>query len=188
MRAFSGGSVSSLRLARGSPPTRKTLAAPSNKAVSLANRGFHLPPHRSSFPSIESIAKSELVTECRHAARSAQVFREEIEQGIKANPDSRTLNPGPHVGPLKVWRRETKMQDIHPSEHYTDKQDFAVMTRTKIVDYAQLVRIADHLCRNAEDLAATPDPPCVDNCRIAGMMLGWAYRLAPLRIGTKFDY
>lgn len=74
------------------------------------------------------------------------------------------------------------------SEHYTDKQDFATMTRIKVVKYAQLVRIADHLCRNAEDLAASSDPPCVDNCRIAGKMLGWAYNLAPLRIETRFDY
>ena len=80
------------------------------------------------------------------------------------------------------------MQDIQPSEHYTDKGNFAVMTRTKVVEYAQLVRIAGHLCRNAEDLVASTDAPCADNCRIAGAMLGLAYNLAPLRIGTRFDY
>ena len=80
------------------------------------------------------------------------------------------------------------MRDIQSSEHYTDKQNFAAMTRTKVVNYAQLVRIADHLCRNAEDLATSTDAPCFDNLRIAGMMLGWAYNLAPLRIGTRFDY
>jgi len=80
------------------------------------------------------------------------------------------------------------MHDIQLSEHYTDMQNFAAMTRTKVVKYAQLVRIADHLCRNAEDLAASSDPPSLDNCRIAGMMLGWAYNLVPLRIGTRFDY
>jgi len=80
------------------------------------------------------------------------------------------------------------MQEIQQSEHYTDKGLYAVMTRTKVVNYAQLVRIAGHLCRNAEDLAASTDPPCVDNCCIAGMMLGWAYNLPPLRIGTGFDY
>jgi hypothetical protein len=78
--------------------------------------------------------------------------------------------------------------DIQLSEHYTDRHGFAVMTRTKVVKYAQLVRIADHLCRNAEDLAASSDSSSDDNCRIAGMMLGWAYSLAPLRIGTGFDY
>jgi len=80
------------------------------------------------------------------------------------------------------------MQNIQRSEHYTEKQHFAVMTRTKVVKYAQLARIADHLCRNAEGLATSTNPPTIDNCRIAGMMLGWAYRLAPLRIGTGFDY
>jgi len=80
------------------------------------------------------------------------------------------------------------MQDIQSSEHYTDKHDFATMTRTKVVRHAQLVRIAGHLCRNAEDLVASTNPPCVENCSIAGMMLGWAYHLAPVRIGTKFDY
>jgi len=80
------------------------------------------------------------------------------------------------------------MQDIQLSEHYTDQHNFAAMTRTRVVNYKQLVRIADHLCRNAEDLAASANPPCVENCRIAGMMLGHAYNLAPLRIGTKFDY
>ena len=79
------------------------------------------------------------------------------------------------------------MQDIQLSEHYTDKEDFAVMTRTKVVKYALLVRIAGHLCRNAEDLVASTDPPSADNCGIAGMMLGYAYNLAPL-IETKFDY
>jgi hypothetical protein len=80
------------------------------------------------------------------------------------------------------------MQDIQSSEHYTDKGLYSVMTRTKVVSYAQLNRIAGHLCRNAEDLAASTDPPCVDNCRIAGAMLGWAYNLAPLRIASRFDY
>ena len=88
----------------------------------------------------------------------------------------------------KVWRRETKMQDIHPSEHYTDKGNFAAMTRTRVVNYARLATIAGHLCRNAEDLAASTDPPCIDDCRIAGAMVSWACHLAPLRIGTRFDY
>jgi hypothetical protein len=80
------------------------------------------------------------------------------------------------------------MQVIQHSEYYTDKQDFSAMTRTNFVNYAKLVRIAGHLYRNAEDLAASPDPPCADKCSIAGMMSGWAYHLASLRIGTNFDY
>ena len=78
--------------------------------------------------------------------------------------------------------------DTQLSENYTDKRGFAVMTRTKVVKYAQLVRIADHLCRNADDIIASSDSPSVDDCRIAGMMLGWAYSLVPLRIRTGFDY
>lgn len=79
------------------------------------------------------------------------------------------------------------MQEIQRSEHYTDKQNLAVMTRTRVVTYAQLVKIADRLSRNAEYLATIGDSACVNSCRIAGAMLGWAYNPAPLRIGTKFD-
>ena len=80
------------------------------------------------------------------------------------------------------------MQTIHPTEHYTDKGDFAVVTRTTVVNYAQLASIAGHLCRNAEDLVSSTDPLNIDNCRIAGTMVGWAFSLAPLRIGARFDY
>ena len=80
------------------------------------------------------------------------------------------------------------MKTLQRNEHYTDKGHYAVMTRTAVIKYAQLVRIADHLCRNAEDLAASTNPPCADNCRIAGAMVGWAYNLAPLRIEAGFDY
>jgi hypothetical protein len=62
------------------------------------------------------------------------------------------------------------------------------MTRTMVVNHAQLTRIADHLRRNAEDLALSTNPPTVDNCRIAGTMLGWAFNLAPVRIAGEFDY
>jgi hypothetical protein len=78
--------------------------------------------------------------------------------------------------------------NIQLSEHYADKRGFAVMTRMKVAKYAQLVRIADHLCRNADDLMSSSDSPSVEDCRIAGMMLGWAYSLVPLRIRTGFDY
>jgi|SRR5208337_2739545 len=96
--------------------------------------------------------------------------------------------PPQHVGPLKFRRRETKTRDIQLNEQYEDKEDFAAMTRTKAVNYAQLIRIAGHLCRNAEDLAMSADGCFVDNCRIAGAMLDWAYNLAPPQIVSRFDY
>lgn len=78
-----------------------------------------------------------------------------------------------------------KIQLIHNSEHYTDKGDFAVMTRTTVL---KLDRIAGHLCRNAEDLVSSTNPPTIDNSRIAATMLGWAYSLTPMRIEMSFDY
>ncbi|MGO9337291.1 MAG: hypothetical protein ACLPY1_07280 [Terracidiphilus sp.] len=80
------------------------------------------------------------------------------------------------------------MRTIQPAEHYTDRGDFAVMTLTSVRKYAQLARIADHLCRNAEQLLFSTDQPTIDNCRIAGMMLGLAYNLVPPRIAAGFDY
>jgi hypothetical protein len=80
------------------------------------------------------------------------------------------------------------MQTIHPGEHYTDKGDFAVMTRTTVLKYAQLASIAGHLRRNAEDLVSSTDPLNIDICRIAGTMVGWAFSLVPLRFGAGFDY
>jgi hypothetical protein len=80
------------------------------------------------------------------------------------------------------------MRTLQPTEHYTDQGDFAVVTRTSVRKYAQLVRIADHLCQNAEELLFSSDQITIDNCRIAGMMLGLAYNLVPLRIETGFDY
>jgi hypothetical protein len=80
------------------------------------------------------------------------------------------------------------MQTIQPAEHCTDQGNFAVMTRTSVRKYAQLARIADHLCRNAEELLFSTDQPTIDNCRTAGMMLGLARNLVPLRIEAGFDY
>jgi hypothetical protein len=80
------------------------------------------------------------------------------------------------------------MQSIHESEQYTDRGHFAVMTRTAVLKDAQLARIADHLRRNAEDLANSSNCPTIDDCRIAGAMLGWASTIAPIRIVVKFDY
>ena len=80
------------------------------------------------------------------------------------------------------------MQTFLCSQHYTNRGHSAVVTRTRILNYAQLTRIAGHLCRNAEDLAFSTNPPTLDNRRIAGAMLGWALNLAPMRIETTFDY
>ena len=80
------------------------------------------------------------------------------------------------------------MQTFQCKEHYTDNGQYAVVTRTKILDQAQLNRIAHHLRQNAEDLTSSKDPPNPNDCRIAGTMLGWALTLTPLRIGTGFDY
>lgn len=80
------------------------------------------------------------------------------------------------------------MQSIHQSEQYTDRGHFAVMTRTAVLKDAELARIADHLRRNAEDLADSLSCPTIDDCRVAGAMLGWAFTIAPIRIVVKFDY
>jgi hypothetical protein len=77
---------------------------------------------------------------------------------------------------------------IQRSEHSTDRELRAGMTRTAVLKGAKLARIADHLRRNAEDLVPSTDSPTTDNCCIAATMLGWAYDLAPLRVGTRFDY
>ena len=78
-----------------------------------------------------------------------------------------------------------KVQLIQNSEQYTDKGQFGVMTRTTVL---KLDSIAGHLCRNAQDLASSAGSPGFDERRIAATMLGWAYRLAPLRIDPSFDY
>lgn len=85
-------------------------------------------------------------------------------------------------------KRETNMQSIHRSEQYTEREHYAVMTRTAVLNDAQLARIAHHLRRNAEDLADSSNPPTIDDCRIAGAMLGWAFTIAPIRIMVKFDH
>jgi len=79
------------------------------------------------------------------------------------------------------------MEKIQPTGHYKDQEDFAVMTRTLARKYSHRVTIADRLCRNAEELLFSTDQPTIDNCRIAGMMLGLAYNLVPLRIEAGFD-
>ena len=73
------------------------------------------------------------------------------------------------------------MQSIHyDSEHYTDRGHYAVMTRTTILKDAQLTRI--------EDLVSSSNPPTIHDCRVAGAMLGVAFSLAPVRIGSKLDH
>ena len=78
-----------------------------------------------------------------------------------------------------------KIQLLHNGEQYTDKGNFAAMTRLTVL---KLDSIAGHLCRNAEELVSSANASTIDDCQIAGTMLGWAYRLAPLRIGIRFDY
>ena len=81
------------------------------------------------------------------------------------------------------------MQTIqYSTEHYSDRGHYAVMTRTAVLKDVQLARIADHIRRNAEELASSSNPPSTDDCRIAGAMLGFAFTLAPLRIESGFDY
>ena len=80
------------------------------------------------------------------------------------------------------------MDTLQRTEHYTDKGHYAVMTRTSVIKHAQLVRIADHLRRNAEYLVDSTDIPTLENRRIAGAMASWAFNLVPLCIGTEFDY
>lgn len=53
---------------------------------------------------------------------------------------------------------------------------------------SKLARIAAHLRWNAEDLAFSTIPPTLENCRIAGAMLSWAFSLIPVRLGSTFDY
>ena len=80
------------------------------------------------------------------------------------------------------------MQTPKCSERDTDKGQHAVATRTEILNYARLSRIAGQLCINANDLAFSTNPPTPENCRIAGVMLGWAMNLTPMRIRTRFEY
>ena len=75
----------------------------------------------------------------------------------------------------------------HKSESYSDNGEYSVMTRTRVLSYDQLFRIADCLRSNAEDLVSSSNPPTLENCRIAGAMLGWACNLVPVRIAVRFD-
>ncbi len=76
----------------------------------------------------------------------------------------------------------------YSTERYTDRGYCAIMTRTTVLSDRQLARIADHLRRNAEDLASSSNPPTIHDCRIAGAMLGFALTLAPMETGARFDY
>ena len=80
------------------------------------------------------------------------------------------------------------MQTLQCSEHYADKGHYAVMTRTTVLKGTQLARIDDSSRHNADGLAFSTNPSTIDNCRIAGTTLGWAYSLDPVRIGTDFDF
>jgi hypothetical protein len=85
-------------------------------------------------------------------------------------------------------KERNHMRSIKPTEHYSDQGDVVVMSRTSVREYSQVVRIADHLCLHAEELLFSTEHPTIDNCRIAGMMLGLAYSLVPLSIEAGFGY
>jgi hypothetical protein len=80
------------------------------------------------------------------------------------------------------------MQALERNELYTDKGIYAVMTRTSGIKYAQLIKVADHVCCKGEDLAIASDPGFGHNYSIDGTMLGGAYELAPLRIHATFYF
>ena len=79
------------------------------------------------------------------------------------------------------------MQTIECTERYTSKGQYAVMTRTRILNHKQLTGIAEHFCCNADDLAVSSNSSVPENCSISGAVLGWTHKLAPIRIGTTFD-
>ena len=56
------------------------------------------------------------------------------------------------------------------------------MTRTTVLNDAQLARNADHLRHNAEDVVFYTNPPTIEDCRIVGAMVDWAFNPAPVRI------
>jgi hypothetical protein len=76
------------------------------------------------------------------------------------------------------------MQTIQHNELYTD----IAMTATTVLKDAQRARIADHLRHNAEDVVFYTNPPTIEDCRIVGAMLDWAFNPAPVRIPATFDY
>lgn len=79
------------------------------------------------------------------------------------------------------------MQSTQSNEYYTDKGNYAVMTRTTVVNHGQLAEIAVRFCRRREVLARSSDTSAIDNCEIAETMLGWTYDLPPVRIETEAD-
>lgn len=79
------------------------------------------------------------------------------------------------------------MQNTQLIGHYTDRQYPAALARTDVRISAQLARVADHLCENAEELIFLVPNPTINNCRIAGMMLGLAYNLLMLGFETTFE-
>jgi len=80
------------------------------------------------------------------------------------------------------------MQTIQHSERYTDKEHYVVTTRRTVLKDAQPARIVDQLHHNAEDVVFYTNPPTIEDCRIVGAMLDWAFQPAPVRIQVTFDY
>lgn len=79
------------------------------------------------------------------------------------------------------------MQFTQLSGHSADTQDLATITRTNAARCAKQVKIADLLCRLAEELLFSTDQPTISACRTAGMMLALAYNLVPRCTRTGFD-
>ena len=76
------------------------------------------------------------------------------------------------------------MQTIQHNELYTD----IATTGTTVLKDAPQARIADHLRHNAEDVVFYTNPPTIEDCRIVGAMLDWAFNPAPVRMQATFDY
>ena len=77
------------------------------------------------------------------------------------------------------------MKLTHSKEYYTDKGDYAVVTRATVVDHAQLAEIAVRFCRRYEVVVRSSNQPAPGNCEVAETMLGWAYDLPPVRIEAE---
>jgi hypothetical protein len=73
------------------------------------------------------------------------------------------------------------------SERYTDRIEYAATTRTRVLSYGQLFRIADRLRSNAEELVSSSSQPTLVNCQIAGVMLRLACALLPPHIAAEFN-
>jgi hypothetical protein len=78
------------------------------------------------------------------------------------------------------------MESIHFNVKCSDRGHYAVSTRWAAIENVQLVEIVDPLRRNPEEpTLPSSQPPIVSDCRIAGVTLGFAFHLAPVRIWSS---